>query len=887
MLKDKPAAILRTDYRPPFFFIEQVDLDFELEQAATRVKARLEVSRSSDPEAAGKPLMLTGEALELQRVRIDGRLLNPNEFLLGEESLAIASVPDKFVLETDVIIKPAENTELSGLYVSNGIFCTQCEAEGFRRITYFLDRPDVMSRYRVKITADTADFPVLLSNGNHVDGGTLADGRHWAEWEDPFPKPCYLFALVAGRLEHIEDHFKTTSGRDVTLRIYTRAADIDKCDHAMASLKKAMDWDEKVFGLEYDLDVFNIVAVGDFNMGAMENKSLNIFNTSYILAKPETATDTNFGNVESVVAHEYFHNWTGNRVTCRDWFQLSLKEGLTVFRDQQFSADMGSRAVKRISDVRGLRASQFAEDSSPMAHPVRPEAYIEINNFYTSTVYNKGAEVIRMMQRLLGAEGFRKGMDLYFERHDGQAVTCDDFASAMEDASGVDLGQFRLWYSQAGTPDLNVTGHYDEAAKTFDLSVEQHVPDTPGQTNKKPMHIPFAVGLLDGKGNDMPLTLDGEAPSDGATTRVLDVTQPKQTFRFVDVAEKPVPSLLRDFSAPVRLHDDLDDDALIFLMGHDSDPFNRWEAGQQLGVRLMLGLVENYRRQEKLSLEPGYVEALRKTLTDTSLDKAFIADVMSLPSEMYLGQNMEQIDVDAIHAVRQFVRSEIAHALKSELEAVYRDNVVKAPYFFEPKAVGRRSLKNSALSYLVVGDPDGTGEGGPVARCLNQFRSADNMTDELGALSVLSHLDRPERATAMKEFYEKWRGDALAVDKWFALQAMSERAGIMQDVKALLDHPAYERRNPNKVRALVGAFCFNNPAGFHDPSGVGYEFLADRVLELDPVNPQVSARLVGALGRWRKYDPARQALMKTALERVVASPNLSKDVYEIVSKSLA
>ena len=887
MLKDKPAAILRTDYRPPFFSIEQVDLDFELEQAGTRVKARLEIARSSDPEAAGKPLMLNGEALELQRVRIDGRLLNPNEFLLGEESLTIASVPDNFVLETDVIIKPAENTELSGLYVSNGIFCTQCEAEGFRRITYFIDRPDVMSRYRVRMTADAADFPVLLSNGNHVDGGTLADGRHWAEWEDPFPKPCYLFALVAGRLEHIEDHFKTASGRDVTLRIYTRAADIDKCDHAMASLKKAMDWDEKVFGLEYDLDVFNIVAVGDFNMGAMENKSLNVFNTSYILAKPETATDTNFSNVESVVAHEYFHNWTGNRVTCRDWFQLSLKEGLTVFRDQEFSADMGSRAVKRISDVRGLRASQFAEDSSPMAHPVRPESYIEINNFYTSTVYNKGAEVIRMMHRLLGADGFRKGMDLYFERHDGQAVTCDDFASAMEDASGADLRQFRLWYSQAGTPDLKVTGQYDAAAKSFELSVEQHVPDTPGQTNKKPMHIPFAVGLLDGKGNDMPLKLDGETATDGATTRVLDVTKEKQTFRFVDVAEKPVPSLLRDFSAPVRLHDDLDDEALIFLMGHDSDPFNRWEAGQQLGVRLMLGLVENYRRQEKLSLEPGYVEALRKTLTDASLDKAFVADVMSLPSEMYLGQNMEQIDVDAIHAVRQFVRSEIAHALKSELEAVYRDNVVKAPYFFEPKAVGRRSLKNSALSYLVVGDPDGTGDASPVARCLGQFRSADNMTDELGALSVLSHLDRPERAAAMNAFYEKWSGDALAVDKWFALQAMSERAGVMHDVMGLLNHPAYERRNPNKVRALVGAFCFNNPAGFHDPSGVGYEFLADRVLELDPVNPQVSARLVGALGRWRKYDPARQALMKTALERIVASPNLSKDVYEIVSKSLA
>ena len=522
-----------------------------------------------------------------------------------------------------------------------------------------------------------------------------------------------------------------------------------------------------------------------------------------------------------------------------------------------------------------------------MAHPVRPESYIEINNFYTSTVYNKGAEVIRMMHRLLGAQGFRKGMDLYFERHDGQAVTCDDFASAMEDASGVDLGQFRLWYSQAGTPELNVAGRYDAEARTFEIDVEQHVPDTPGQTGKKPMHIPFAVGLLDKNGNDMALKLDGDSNADGATTRILNVTKEKQTFRFVDVAEKPVPSLLREFSAPVRLHDDLDDDALIFLMGHDRDPFNRWEAGQQLGVRLMLGLVDRYRRQEKLTLEPGYVEALRKTLADASLDKAFVADVMALPSEMYLGQNMEQIDVDAIHAVRQFVRAEIAHALKPELETAYRENAVKTPYFFEPKAVGRRSLKNIALSYLVVGDPEGTGGDSPVARCLNQFRSADNMTDELGALSVLSHLDRPERTAAMGEFYEKWRNDALAVDKWFALQAMSERAGVMQDVKALIEHPAYERRNPNKVRAVVGAFCFNNPAGFHDPSGVGYEFLADRVLELDPVNPQVSARLVGSLGRWRKYDPARQDLMKAALERIVASPNLSKDVYEIVSKSLA
>ena len=886
MLKDKPAAILRTDYRPPPFSIEQAELDFELEKAATRVKARLDVARAADPSAVGKPLRLDGEGLDLQRVRIDGRLLNPNEFQVDAESLTIASVPDKFVLETDVIIKPQDNTELSGLYVSNDVFCTQCEAEGFRRITYFLDRPDVMSRYRVRITADAAKFPVLLSNGNNVDNGTLADGRHWAEWEDPFPKPCYLFALVAGRLEHLEDRFTTRSGRNVTLRIYTREADVDKCGHAMESLKKAMTWDEQVFGLEYDLDVFNIVAVGDFNMGAMENKSLNIFNTSYILARPETATDGNFANVESVVAHEYFHNWTGNRVTCRDWFQLSLKEGLTVFRDQQFSADMGSRAVTRIADVRGLRSSQFAEDSSPMAHPVRPESYIEINNFYTATVYNKGAEVIRMMHRLLGADGFRKGMDLYFERHDGQAVTCDDFASAMEDASGVDLGQFRLWYSQAGTPQLKVSGHYDETAKSFELSVEQTVPDTPGQTNKKPMHIPFAVGLLDESGEDIPLKLEGEN-SAGDTTRVLDVTKEKQTFRFVDVPGKPVPSLLRDFSAPVRLKADLDDDALIFLMGHDSDPFNRWEAGQQLGVRLMLGLVERYRRQEKLSLEPGYVEALRKTLTDPSLDKAFIANVLSLPSEMYLGQNMEQIDVDAIHAVRTFVRAEIAHALKSEFEAAYRDNAVDEPYAFEPKAVGRRSLKNSALSYLVAGDPDGAGEGSPVAQCLAQFRAADNMTDEIGALGVLSHVDRPERVTAMEEFYDKWRNDALAVDKWFALQAMSERSGIIQDVKKLLDHPAYDGRNPNKVRALVGAFCFNNPAGFHDVSGEGYEFLASRVLALDPVNPQVAARLAGALGRWRKYDPARQDLMKAALERIVANPNLSKDVYEIVSKSLA
>jgi aminopeptidase N len=519
-----------------------------------------------------------------------------------------------------------------------------------------------------------------------------------------------------------------------------------------------------------------------------------------------------------------------------------------------------------------------------MAHPVRPESYIEINNFYTATVYNKGAEVIRMMHRLLGKDGFRKGMDLYFKRHDGQAVTCDDFVAAMEDANGADLGQFRLWYSQAGTPELDVTGHYDEAARTFDLTVAQHVPDTPGQTNKKPMHIPLAVGLLDETGDEMALKLDGVEGT--ATTQVLDVREAKQTFRFRDVPHKPVPSLLRDFSAPVRLKADLDDDALIFLMGHDGDPFNRWEAGQQLGVRLMLQMVERYRRQEKLSLEQGYVEALRKTLTDPSLDKAFIADVLSLPSEPYLGQNMEQIDVEAIHEVRSFVRGQIAHALKSEFEAAYRDNAIKGPYAFEPKSVGRRSLKNSALSYLAFGEPDATGEGSPVDLCLKQFRGADNMTDELGALSVLSHIDRPERAEAMAEFYDKWRKDALAVDKWFALQAMSERKGAIEDVKQLLSHPAYDRRNPNKVRALVGAFCFNNPTGFHDASGAGYEFLADRVLELDPMNPQVSARLAGALGRWRKYDPARQTLMKAALERIVASPNLSKDVYEIVSKSL-
>ncbi|TAJ97787.1 MAG: aminopeptidase N [Reyranella sp.] len=873
-----PGTIRRVDYTPPPFLIETVDLDVELGTETTGVVARLAVRRN--PAAPSQPadLILDGKKMEFVSVRLNGM---PAAHELTPETLTLRGVPDSFALEITTRLSPQDNTELTGLYKSRDLFCTQCEAEGFRRITYFLDRPDVMARYTTRIVADRALAPVLLSNGNLVDSGDLGDGRHFAKWEDPFPKPSYLFALVAGPLECLEDRFTARSGREVTLRIYVRPGDVGRCGHAMESLKKSMKWDEDVYGLEYDLDTFMIVAIDDFNMGAMENKGLNVFNSKLVLANPETATDLDYHSIEAVVAHEYFHNWTGNRVTCRDWFQLSLKEGLTVFRDQQFSADMGSAADARIDDVRRLRAGQFPEDAGPMAHPVRPDSYIEINNFYTATVYQKGAEVVRMMHTLLGPERFRKGIDLYFQRHDGQAVTCDDFASAMEDASGVDLAQFRLWYAQAGTPDVRVEGRYDAAAKRYTLTVGQHLRPTPGQPEKKPMHIPLSVGLLDGAGRDLPLKLAGEAAA-GGTTRVLDVRNTRDVFVFEDVPEEPVASLLRGFSAPVKLDAPRSDDELTFLMAHDSDPFARWEAGQQLAARLILELVEARKAGKPMAVPDHFVDAIRRTLDDQRLDRSFIADVVTLPGLAFLGELMPEIDIDGLWAAQQRVRSVLSDQLADRWGSVYDANHASGPYRFTPGEVGRRRLRSTALSYLSTDKGDAARK-----RAVAYFESAGNMTESIAGLTVLAELGGAEGEAALAAFYERWKGEALVLDKWFGIQARTPTEGTLERVKRLVDHPSYDRRNPNRVYSLIGAFASGNPVQFHQAGGAGYRFLADQVLATDRLNPQIAARLLGPLGSWRRYDAVRQELMKRELQRIVAEPGLSRDVFEIASKSLA
>jgi aminopeptidase N len=875
----KPRTIRLADYAPPDFLVDAVELEFDLDETATAVRARLALRRNP-ARPAGRPLVLDGQGLALQAIALDGRALGPGDYALGAERLTIAAVPDRFVLDTMVRIDPSANTALEGLYVSGGNFCTQCEAEGFRRITFYPDRPDVMARFTTTIRADRTRFPVLLSNGNLVASGALTDGRHFAKWEDPFPKPSYLFALVAGRLVSVDDRFVTRSGRTVALQIFVEPGNEDKCAHAMASLKRAMKWDEERFGLEYDLDRFMIVAVGDFNMGAMENKGLNIFNTKFILARPDTATDDDYNGIESVVAHEYFHNWTGNRVTCRDWFQLSLKEGLTVFRDQEFSADMHDPAVERIGAVRQLRALQFPEDAGPMAHPVRPDSYIEINNFYTKTVYEKGAEVVRMMQTLLGRDGFRRGMDLYFQRHDGQAVTCDDFVAAMEDANGADLGQFRRWYSQAGTPRVTARGAHDRAARRYTLTLEQSCPPTPGQPAKQPFHIPVAVGLIGADGRDLPLRLAGEAVPAG-TTRVLDLKQPRQEFVFEDVAEPPLPSLLRGFSAPVRLDAGYTDGQLVRLMAEDSDGFARWEAGQALAAAMILRAVQAIRQGREVAVDPGFVAAFGRVLADDAADKSLLALMLTLPSEAYLGELMETIDVDALHRARRLFRAELARAHRARLLDVYHAGAANDPLSLDPVAVGRRALRNLALGYLVA-----LGDDAALALAAAQAREGRTMTEVQGALVALCETGAREREAVLADFYARWKDEPLVVDKWFAVQAAAPRADALETVARLIGHPAFSLRNPNKARALIGSFA-GNQVGFHRADGAGYAFLADRVLELDPLNPQVAARLLGPMARWRRFDAARQAAMRAQLERIAARPGLSKDVFEIASKSLA
>jgi aminopeptidase N len=875
-----PQPVRLADYRPPDYLVDQVELEFRLEPASTEVRARLVMRRNPAAGEDIRPLMLDGQELELVDLRLDGEALGRNRYEIEGERLAVHDLPATFTLESKVRIRPERNTALEGLYVSNGVFCTQCEPEGFRKITYFPDRPDVMARYRVRIEADRTACPVLLANGNLVEHGSLPGGRHFAVWEDPFPKPSYLFALVAGRLERLADTFTTRSGRNVALEIYAEPRAIDQCAHAMASLKKAMRWDEERFGLEYDLDRFMIVAVSDFNFGAMENKGLNIFNTKFVLARPETATDSDYLGIESVIAHEYFHNWTGNRVTCRDWFQLSLKEGLTVFRDQEFTADLHSRSVKRIADVRRLRATQFLEDAGPLAHPVRPDSYLEINNFYTTTVYEKGAEVIRMLHTLIGEAAFQRGMRLYFERHDGQAVRCEDFVAAMEAASGRDLTQFRCWYGQAGTPRLSVRGEHDPRMRTFALVVTQTTPPTPGQPDKQPLHIPLALGLLNRAGQPLPLQLEGEAAPVG-TARVVELTEAEHRFTFMNIRERPVLSALRGFSAPAILESDADDADRRLLMAHDPDPFVRWEAGQSYALKLMLALIADHRAGRALPLDDGLAEAFAATLADPALDAAFCAQALSLPSETYLAEQMAVIDVDAIHAVREFLRAALGARLGDDWAGNYRALQTDEPYRFDARQIGRRALKNLALGYLLAG-------GGAQGRdwCLAQLQGADNMTDVVAALGLLAESDLPERDQALADFYAKWRDDALVVDKWFALQAMAQRPDAIDVVTGLLGHEAFTLTNPNRVRALIGAFVQGNPTGFHRADGAGYALVADHVLALDRRNPQVAARLAQPFGRWRRHDPPRQALMRSQLERILAAPNLSRDVYEIASKSL-
>ncbi|MBD8601153.1 aminopeptidase N [Pseudomonas sp. CFBP 8771] len=885
MRTEQPKMIYLKDYQAPDYLIDETHLTFELFDDHSLVHAQLVMRRNPARGAGLPPLVLDGELMELLGVKLDDSDLGAADYQLTADSLTLQPRSEAFTVDTSVRIHPETNTALEGLYKSTGMFCTQCEAEGFRKITYYLDRPDVMSRFTTTLIADQQQYPILLSNGNPVGNGPQEDGRHWATWEDPFVKPAYLFALVAGDLWCVEDSFTTVSGRDVALRIYVEPENIDKCAHAMTSLKKSMRWDEEAYGREYDLDIFMIVAVNDFNMGAMENKGLNIFNSSAVLARAETATDAAHQRVEAIVAHEYFHNWSGNRVTCRDWFQLSLKEGFTVYRDAGFSADMHSPTVKRIQDVAYLRTHQFAEDAGPMAHAVRPDSFIEISNFYTLTVYEKGSEVVGMLHTLLGAEGFRKGSDLYFERHDGQAVTCDDFISAMEDANGVELEQFKRWYSQAGTPRLQVSERYDAQARTYSLTLRQSCPETPDKVEKLPFVIPVALGLLDASGRELPLRLRDEAAAVG-TSRVLAVTEAEQTFTFVDIAEQPLPSLLRGFSAPVKLIFPYTRDQLMFLMQHDSDGFNRWDAGQQLSVQVLQEMIGQYQRGESLSMDPRLLTALASVLENPQLDPAMVAEMLSLPSEAYLAEISEVADVDAIHAAREFARKQLADGLFDGLWTRYQANreVSRATaYVAEKEHFARRALQNIALSYLML-----SGRPEVLAATLEQYDACDNMTERLTALAVLVNSPfEAEKARALQAFAEHFKDNPLVMDQWFSVQAASGLPGGLQRVKALMQHPAFTLKNPNKVRALIGAFAGQNLINFHAADGSGYRFLADLVIELNALNPQIASRQLSPLTRWRKYDSARQALMKAELERILASGPLSSDVYEVVSKSLA
>lgn len=869
-------SIYLKDYQQPDFLIDHVDLTFELNEEQTRVVSVMQVFKNTT--AANSSLVLMGECLQLGSVKVDGSLRDTTGYEVTDTTLTVFDVPDKFSLEIETFIKPQENFSLEGLYKSSGNYCTQCEAEGFRKITYFLDRPDVMALFTTTIIADRDKYPVLLSNGNPVEAGELDGNRHWAKWRDPFKKPSYLFALVAGDLSYISDHYITSSGRNVQCRIYVQHHNIDQCDHAMASLKKSMKWDEDTFGREYDLDVYNIVAVDDFNMGAMENKGLNVFNSKYVLAKQDTATDTDYIGIEGVIGHEYFHNWSGNRVTCRDWFQLTLKEGLTVFRDQQFTADMNAAAPKRIDDVNILRTAQFAEDAGPMSHPIQPDSYQEINNFYTVTVYNKGAEVIRMIHTLLGKEKFRQGMDLYFERHDGQAVTTEEFVSAMEDASDVDLRQFRRWYKQAGTPEVTVKEDYDADRKTYSLELTQATPATAGQDEKLPFHIPVKIGLMTKDAESIPLPEASEQEA-GDESTVLNLVEKQQQFKLENIVEKPVLSILQGYSAPVRLKFERDDEELAFCMAHERDDFNRWEAGQQLSSRLILSMVESINTGDNLVLPAYYVEACRKTLMDKTLDKALIARALTLPSLTYIGEMLPVIDVDAIHKAREFIYSQLALQLKGDLLQIYQENTQQS-FDLSPASMAERFLRNQALAYLMYHEEQGE------KLALSQYQVADNMTDQMAAFRALVHHETASSDQVIVEFYQQWKDDHLVMDKWFSVQATVPHISSTSRVEQLFEHADFDIKNPNRVRSLLGAFCAANPVCFHDLGGFGYKLLGRYIEILDAINPQIASRLSVPLTRWKRYDGSRQKLMKEQLQRLISLPKLSSDVSELVEKSL-
>jgi aminopeptidase N len=877
MRTDIAQAIRLEDYRQPDWLVDTVHLDFSLHPSGTRVRAKL--SLRPNPLVPAAPLVLDGDEVSLTSLKIDGAEAARDSYVASPDRLTIAQPPNKpFTLEIETTVDPSANTQLSGLYRSSGTYCTQCEAEGFRRITYFPDRPDVMAVYTTRIEADKTEAPVLLANGNLVESGDLPGGRHFAVWHDPHLKPSYLFALVGGDLAHIEDRFRTMSGRDVTLRIYVEHGKEDRCAYAMDALKRSMRWDEQAFGRDYDLDIFMIVAVSDFNMGAMENKGLNVFNDKYVLATPETATDADYAHIEAIIAHEYFHNWTGNRITCRDWFQLCLKEGLTVFRDQEFSSDMRSRPVKRIADVRGLRAAQFVEDAGPLAHPVRPQAYKEINNFYTSTVYEKGAELVRMVQTLIGKDKFRAGMDLYFTRHDGEAATVEQFIQCFADASGRDMTQFMLWYAQAGTPEVTVATRYDAPAKTFTVDCKQALAPTPGQSAKQPMVIPLRLGLVGKDGRDLPLTLD-DGTIDGD---VIEFKGAAQSFVFTGVAERPVLSINRGFSAPIKLVTDLTNDDLAFLAAHDADPFNRWQALQSITTRLLIDKVAAIRRGETSKSDDRLMVALAALIEDTNLEPAFVAMTLVLPSEGDIAREIgRDIDPDAIHRARRALRSDIGMRLGPALSTLYERLTVPGGYAPDATSAGRRALRNVALDLLAA---DGNTEG--ITRAHRQYETADNMTDRMAALTTLALHEGAARDTALGDFYRRYAADPLVIDKWFSLQAMSPLPDALEQVRILTRHAGFSLGNPNRVRAVIGAFAHSNQTQFNRADGAGYDFVADTILALDPKNPQLSARMATAFRTWRVLEAGRRAKAEAALRRIKAAPGLSRDLSDIVERAV-